>query len=185
LALKQAAQTSGRLGVRLGTPELDFPAANVWKDRVVRRMTQGVAFLFKANGVTWVKGTGTFTGPHTLAVDGEDVTFSSAIIATGSFPLRPAVEGLGSERCVDSEGLLAQTTVPRRLVILGGGLVGCEFASIFGRFGSEVTIIEMLPSLIPQEDADASRELARQFRNRGITLHEGRRLRAGAEGPLW
>jgi dihydrolipoamide dehydrogenase len=134
-----------------------------------------VAFLFKANGVTWVKGTGTFTGPHTLAVDrGQDVTFNSAIIATGSFPLRPPVEGLGSERCVDSEGLLAQTTVPRRLVILGGGLVGCEFASIFGRFGSEVTIIEMLPSLIPQEDADASRELAKQFRNRGITLHLGK-----------
>ncbi len=175
LALKQAGQTSGRLGVRLGTPELDFPAANAWKVRVVRRMTQGVAFLFKANGVTWVKGTGTFTGPHTLAVDGEDVTFSSAIIATGSFPVRPPVEGLGSERCVDSEGLLAQTTVPRRLVILGGGLVGCEFASIFGRFGSEVTIIEMQPSLIPQEDADASRELARQFRNRGITLHLGKK----------
>jgi dihydrolipoamide dehydrogenase len=175
LALKQARQTSGRLGVRLGAPELDFPAANEWKARAVRRMTQGVAFLFKANGVTWIKGTGTFTDLHTLAVDGgEDVTFNSAIIATGSFPVRPPIEGLGSERCVDSEGLLAQTTVPRRLVILGGGLVGCEFASIFERFGSEVTIIEMQPSLIPQEDADASRELAKQFRNRGITLHLGK-----------
>ena len=138
-------------------------------------MTRGVAFLFKANGVTWIKGTGTFTDLHTLAVDGgEDVTFNSAIIATGSFPVRPPVEGIGSARCVDSEGLLAQTTVPRRLVILGGGLVGCEFASIFERFGSEVTIIEMQPSLIPQEDADASRELAKQFRNRGITLHLGK-----------
>ena len=175
LALKQAGQTSGRLGVRLGTPELDFPAANAWKAHVVRRMTQGVAFLFKANGVTWIQGSGTFTDLHTLAVDGgEDVTFNSAIIATGSFPVRPPVEGLGSERCVDSEGLLAQTTVPRRLVILGGGTVGCEFASIFERFGSEVTIIEMQPSLIPQEDADASRELAKQLRNRGITLHLGK-----------
>lgn len=95
-------------------------------------MTRGVAFLFKANDVTWVKGSGTFTGPHTLAVDGdEDVTFDSGIVATGSFPVRPPVEGLGSKRCVDSEGLPAQTTVPRRLIILGGGLVGCEFASIF------------------------------------------------------
>ena len=174
LALKQAGQTSGRLGVRLNAPVLDFPAANEWKARVVRRMTRGVAFLFKANGVTWIKGTGTFTDLHTLAVDGgEDVTFNSAIIATGSFPVRPPIEGLGSERCVDSEGLLAQTTVPRRLVILGGGLVGCEFASIFERFGSKVTIIEMLPSLIPQEDADASRELENQFRKRGIALHLG------------
>jgi dihydrolipoamide dehydrogenase len=101
------------------------------------------------------------------------VSFTSAVIATGSFPLRPPIEGLESGRCVDSEGLLAQTEVPRRLVILGGGVIGCEFASIFARFGSQVTIIEMLSALIPQEDADASSELAKQFRMRGITLHLG------------
>jgi dihydrolipoamide dehydrogenase len=174
LALKQAEETFGKLGVKLDGSHLDFPAANEWKAAVVKRMTGGVAFLFKANGVTWVKGTGTFTDAHTLAVTGgEDVTFTSAIIATGSFPLRPPIEGLESGRCVDSEGLLSQTEVPRRLVILGGGVIGCEFASIFARFGSQVTIIEMLPALIPQEDADASKELANQFRRRGITLHLG------------
>jgi dihydrolipoamide dehydrogenase len=174
LALKQAEETFGKLGVKLVGSHLDFPAANEWKAAVVKRMTGGVAFLFKANGVTWVKGAGTFTDPHTLAVTGgEDVTFTSAIIATGSFPLRPPIEGLESGRCVDSEGLLSQTEVPRRLVILGGGVIGCEFASIFARFGSQVTIIEMLPALIPQEDADASKELANQFRRRGITLHLG------------
>ncbi len=174
LALKQAEETFGKLGVKLDGSHLDFPAANEWKAAVVKRMTGGVAFLFKANGVTWVKGTATFTDAHTLAVTGgEDVTFTSAIIATGSFPLRPPIEGLESGRCVDSEGLLSQTEVPRRLVILGGGVVGCEFASIFARFGSQVTIIEMLPALIPQEDADASKELANQFRRRGITLHLG------------
>jgi dihydrolipoamide dehydrogenase len=175
LALKQAGETFGKLGVKLAGPELDFPAANEWKAKVVQRMTQGVAFLFQANGVTWVKGTGTFTDSHTLAVDGgEDVRFTSAVIATGSFPLRPPIEGLESGRCVDSEGLLAQTKVPGRLVILGGGVIGCEFASIFARFGSQVTIIEMLPALLAQEDADASAELAKQFRRRGITLHLGR-----------
>src|SRR6185369_14874676 len=85
-----------------------------------------------------------------------------AIIATGSYPLWPPIDGLDSARCVDSEGLLAQTEVPKRLVILGGGIIGCEFASIFRRFGSEVTIIEMLPRLIPAEDEDASKELAKQ-----------------------
>jgi dihydrolipoamide dehydrogenase len=175
LALKQAEEAFGKLGVQLGGSHLDFPAANEWKAAVVKRMTGGVAFLFKANGVTWVKGTGTFTGAHTLAVDGgEGVTFTSAVIATGSFPLRPPIQGLESDRCVDSEGLLAQTEVPRRLVILGGGVIGCEFASIFARFGSQVTIIEMLPALIAQEDADASGELAKQFRRRGITLHLGK-----------
>jgi dihydrolipoamide dehydrogenase len=175
LALKQADETFGKLGVKLGGSHLDFPAANEWKTAVVKRMTGGVAYLFKANGVTWVHGTGTFTGPHTLAVTGrEDVTFTSAIIATGSFPLRPPIEGLESDRCVDSEGLLAQTEVPRRLVILGGGVIGCEFASILARFGSQVTIIEMLPALISLEDTNASDELAKQFRRRGITLHLGR-----------
>lgn len=171
-ALKQAEETFDKLGVSVGDSRLEFSKANEWKAAVVRRMTQGVASLFKANGVEWVKGTGAFKDANTIAVEGrEDVTFKSAIIATGSFPLRPPIEGIDSDRCVDSEGLLAQTEVPRRLVILGGGVIGCEFASIFQRFGSEVTIIEMLPSLIPQEDADASRELARQFGNRGITLH--------------
>ena len=73
-------------------------------------MTGGVAGLFKANGVEWVKGKGTFAGPNTIAVEGgEDVTFKSAIVATGSFPMRPPIDGLDSPRCVDSTGLLAQT----------------------------------------------------------------------------
>jgi dihydrolipoamide dehydrogenase len=102
------------------------------------------------------------------------VTFKSAVVATGSFPLRPPIPGLDSARCVDSTGLLAQTDVPRRLVVLGGGIIGCEFASIFRRFGSEVTIIELLDTLIPQEDADAAKELAKQFGKKGITLQLGK-----------
>src|SRR5437867_318653 len=172
LFLHQARDSFGKLGVTVADPSLDFAKANEWKAAVVKQMTQGVASLFKANGVEWVKGTGTFRDANTIAVEGgEDVTFKSAIIATGSFPLRPPIDGLDSDRCVDSEGLLAQTDVPKRLVVLGGGIIGCEFASIFQRFGSEVTIIEMLPALIPQEDADASRELAKQFGKRGIALH--------------
>src|ERR687891_66929 len=171
-ALKQAEETFDKLGVRLDGSHLEFAKANAWKAAVVKQMTQGVAFLFKANGVEWIKGTGTFKDANTIAVEGgEDVAFKSAIIATGSFPLRPPIQGLESDRCVDSEGLLAQTEVPKRLVVLGGGIIGCEFASIFQRFGSEVTVIEMLPSLIPMEDADAAKELAKQFGRRGITLH--------------
>src|ERR671936_924771 len=171
-ALKEAEETFAKLGVTTSPPTLDFPTANEWKAGVVRQMTSGVASLFKANGVEWVKGTGRFSDAHTIAVDGgEDVTFKHAVIATGSYPLRPPVDGLDSDRCVDSTGLLAQTELPRRLVVLGGGIIGCEFASIFQRFGSEVTIIEMLPQLIPQEDADAAQELAKQFQRRGITTH--------------
>jgi dihydrolipoamide dehydrogenase len=173
--LHQAGDTFGKLGVRVGEPQLDFGAANEWKAAVVKQMTGGVASLFKANGVEWVHGRGRFSGPNTIAVDGgEEITFKNAIVATGSFPLRPPIDGLDSPRCVDSTGLLAQTEVPRRLVVLGGGIIGCEFASIFQRFGSEVTIIEMLETLIPQEDADAAKELAKQFGKRGIRLELGK-----------
>src|SRR5437016_621822 len=152
--LHQANDSFAKLGVSVSGTQLDFAAANEWKAGVVKQMTQGVAGLFKANGVEWVKGLGKFTGPNTIAIEGaEDVTFKSAIVATG---------------------LLAQTEVPRRLVILGGGIIGCEFASIFSRFGSEVTVVEMLDSLIPQEDADAGKELAKQFGRRGITLQLGK-----------
>src|ERR671911_2904 len=110
----------------------------------------------------------------TAVEGGEDVSFKQAIVATGSFPIMPPIDGLDSPRCVDSTGLLAQTEIPKRLVVLGGGIIGCEFASIFQRFGSEVTIVEMLDRLIPQEDDDAAGELAKQFGKRGIALQLGK-----------
>ena len=112
--LHQARDSFGKLGVNVSEPELDFGKANEWKDAVVTQMTGGVATLFKANGVEWVKGTGAFTDANTIAVEGgEDVTFRSAIVATGSFPMRPPIDGLDSDLCVDSTGLLAQTEVPQ------------------------------------------------------------------------
>jgi dihydrolipoamide dehydrogenase len=177
--LHQANDSFAKLGVRVAEPQLDFGAANEWKAGVVKQMTSGVAGLFKANGVEWVKGYGRFKDANTISVEGgEDVTFKTAIVATGSFPLRPPIPGLESDLCVDSTGLLAQTEVPRRLVVLGGGIIGSEFASIFNRFGSEVTIIEMLDTLIPAEDADAAKELAKQFGKRGIRLELGKQCQS-------
>src|SRR6185436_19354352 len=122
--IHQARDSYAKLGVRIGEAELDFGAANEWKAGVVKQMTGGVASLFKANGVDWVKGVGTFKDANTIAVEGgEDVSFKSAIVATGSFPLRPPIPGLESDLCVDSTGLLAQTEVPTRLVVLGGGII--------------------------------------------------------------
>ncbi len=189
--LHQARDTFGKLGVAVSEPELDFARANEWKAGVVKQMTGGVASLFKANGVEWVQGTGSFRDANTLAVDGgEDVTFRSAIVATGSFPIRPPIPGLESDLCVDSTGLLAQTEVPRRLVVLGGGIIGCEFASILRTFGSEVTIVELLPRLIPQEDEDAAKELAKAFGEEGDraqprqAVHERRAAGERAHRPL-
>jgi dihydrolipoamide dehydrogenase len=178
-ALHDARETFDRLGVKVGEPIFDFGAAAAWKDGVVAQMTGGIASLFKANGVEWVRGSGQFTSPTTIAVEGSEViTFRSAIIATGSTPVSPPIPGLDSPRCVDSTGLLGVTEVPSRLVILGGGIIGCEFASIFQRFGSEVTIIEMLPGLIPTEDGDAAKELEKAFKKRGIAMHLGKQCTA-------
>src|SRR5215831_4838623 len=173
--IHQARDSYAKLGVRISEPELDFNAANEWKAAVVHQMTSGVASLFKANGVEWVRGTGTFRDANTIAVEGgEGVSFKQAIVATGSYPMRPPIPGLESDLCVDSTGLLAQTEVPQRLVVLGGGIIGCEFASIFRTFGSEVTIVELLPRLIPQEDEEAAKELAKAFGKREIALHLGK-----------
>ncbi len=175
-ALHAAREIDPKLGVVTGEPTLDFAQANEWKAAVVKQMTGGVASLLKANGVTWFQGTGRFEDARSIAFDAGDVglSFTSAIVATGSYSMRPPIPGLESPRCVDSTGLLAQTEVPRRLVVLGGGIIGCEFASIFERFGTEVTIVEMLDTLIPQEDADATSELRKSFARRGIVAHLGK-----------
>ena len=175
-ALHAMREVYPKLGAPGGEPVLDFGQANEWKAAVVKQMTGGVASLFKANGVTWLQGAGRFEDARSIAFEGGEVglSFKSAIVATGSYPMRPPIPGLESSRCVDSTGLLAQTEVPRRLVVLGGGIIGCEFASIFERFGTDVTIVEMLDSLIPQEDADATNELRKAFAKRGIVAHLGK-----------
>src|SRR3954453_12740596 len=118
-ALREVEESFAKFGVQVSGAQLDFGASNAWKAGVVQQMTSGIASLFKANGVEWVKGAGRFKDANTLAVEGgEDVSFKSAIVATGSFPRWPPIEGLDSSRCVDSTGLLAQSEVPGRLVIL-------------------------------------------------------------------
>ncbi len=186
-ALHQAGEVFAKFGVNVSKPELDFGQAVEWKNGVVKQMTGGVAGLFKANGVEWVKGRGRFTGPNTIAVEGgEDITFKNAIVATGSYPLMPPIDGLDSPRCVDSTGLLAQTEIPRRLVILGGGIIGCEFASIFQRFGSEVTDHRDARRADPaggRRRGQGAREAVRQARDRAparqaVHRRSGRRLTA-------
>jgi dihydrolipoamide dehydrogenase len=175
-ALHAARDVNPKLGVLTPDPGLDFDAANDWKAQVVKQMTRGVASILKANGVTALQGVGRFVDPRTILFDEQElaVTFGSAIVATGAYPIIPPIPAIDSPRGVDSTGLLAQTEVPRRLVVLGGGIIGCEFASIFERFGTDVTIVEMLDTLIPQEDALATSALRKEFARRGIVVHLGK-----------
>jgi dihydrolipoamide dehydrogenase len=175
-ALKDANHTFAQLGVNVKGVELDFATTQKNKETIVGGLVNGITGVVKANGIEVVTGRGSFKDAHTIAVEGgEDVSFKQAIIATGSHPLRPPVDGIDGPLCVDSTGLLEVAEVPRRAVILGGGVIGVEFASILSHFGSEVTIVEMLDSLIPTEDADAAKELQRAFKKRDITVHLGAR----------
>ncbi len=173
-AMKDATQTFAQLGVSVSGATLDFGQVQKNKDTIVKALVSGVGGLLKANGVAVVAGKGRFTTPNTILVEGgEEVRFKHAIIATGSHPVAPPVEGIASSKCVDSTGLLAVSDVPKRLIVLGGGVIGCEFASIFQHFGSQVTIVEFMPHLISTEDADAIKQLEKSFKTAGIAMQLG------------
>jgi dihydrolipoamide dehydrogenase len=158
-----------QLGVRLGSIDLDFEQVQGNRRGIVDGVVKGLGGLLKANGIQVVKGRGRFSGPNTMAVEGaDDVQFASAVIASGSRPAAPPIPGIDHPRCIDSTGALELDAVPKRLVVLGGGVIGVEFASIYAQFGSAVTVIEMLPNLIGNEDTDAVGALQKAFRRRGI-----------------
>src|SRR5690242_11110605 len=187
-AVKDAHSTFKTLGVNVGDVEIDFGQVQANKQKIVDGLVSGVQGLLKANGCAVVNGRGRFSGPNTIEVEGgEAVNFQHAVIASGSRSLRPPVDGIDHARCVDSTGLLAVQEIPKRLVVLGGGVIGCEFASIFAHFGTEVTIVEFLDHLIATEDADAVAALERAFKKAKVTLHLGSkatRVEETAEGMV-
>jgi dihydrolipoamide dehydrogenase len=171
-----------QLGVRLGSIDLDFEQVQSNRRGIVDGVVKGLGGLLKANGIQVVKGRGRFTGPNALAVEGgEEIRFTSAVIATGSRPAAPPIPGIDHPRCIDSTGALEMDAVPKRLAVLGGGVIGVEFASIYAQFGSAVTVVEMLPNLIGNEDKDAVTALERAFKRRGIGVETGARATAVEE----
>ena len=185
-AVKDAHTTFAQLGVTLSGVAVDWPQVQTNKQQIVDGLVSGVGGLLKANGATVVEGRGRFTSANSIEVEGgEAVNFKHAVIATGSQPLRPPIDGIENPRCVDSTGLLAVGEIPKRLIVLGGGVIGCEFASIFSHFGSEVTIVEFLDHLVASEDSDAIAALERAFKKAKIALHlgaKGTKVEDGADG---
>jgi dihydrolipoamide dehydrogenase len=165
-----------------GSVGIDMGHVHTRKDRIVGSLTKGVEFLFKKNKIDWIKGTGRLTGNDGVDVfEGEKQTLRARkqiIVATGSAPRGvPGVE-IDRRRIITSDEAIQLREVPKTLVIMGSGAVGVEFASIFARFGSDVTIIELLPRLVPIEDEAVSAELEKSFRKQGITSHTGARVTA-------
>ncbi|MCJ7436758.1 MAG: dihydrolipoyl dehydrogenase [Acidimicrobiia bacterium] len=166
-------------GVEAGEPVLDLHASQVRKQQVIDRLTKGVESLLKGREVTVLAGTGAIVdaAAHRVRVDdGTEVEGDALIIATGSYPKSLPGLDFDGTRVLSSEHVLALEEVPPRVAIIGAGAIGCEFASMLTDVGSEVTLLEALPQILPGIDADASEALARAFRKRGISAHAGVRV---------
>ena len=165
-------------GIGLGeaTPSLDITAVHARKDKIVGGLTKGIESLFKKHGITWVKGTARLTGNTSVEVNGESLSAGHIIVATGSSPRSVPGITIDHKRIITSDEAIHLPEVPGSIAIMGSGAVGVEFASIFNRFGSKVTLIELLPRLVPVEDEAVSAELARSFKKQGITSLVGTKV---------
>jgi dihydrolipoamide dehydrogenase len=175
-----AARDGGQFGVRATFEGIDMPAVNEYKDGVVARLYKGLQGLVKSRGITYVEGHGRLVDPTTVEVDGQRLEGRHVVLATGSSPKSLPGLDIDGDRVISSDHALGLNTVPASVVVLGGGVIGCEFASVWRSFGSEVTIVEALPHLVPLEDEDSSKGLERAFRKRGIGFELGARF-AGVE----
>ena len=170
------------------TPSINMTQVHARKDKIVTGLTKGIEFLFKKNKITWIKGTAQLAGGGAInVVDGEKQTLQAReiVIATGSAPRSVPGIVIDYKRIITSDEAIHLPQVPKSLVIMGSGAVGVEFASIFRRFGSDVTIVELLPRLVPVEDEAVSAELEKSFRKQGIKALTGTKVTkavAGANG---
>lgn len=181
--LYQHALHSEQFGVSASGVEFDWTKVQAWKADVVSKLVAGVASTEKRMGVEVVFGHGTFVGPGVVEVDGQRKTADHVIIATGSVPAMPPIPGAkDNPLVVDSTGLLAVEAVPKRLAVIGGGVIGVEFASLFAAFGSQVEVVEMLPEILPFMDDDLAARTRKALT--GITFHLGCKVTAIEGGTV-
>ena len=164
---------SASFGVKSNLLGIDMPEVNKYKDGVVGRLYKGLQGLVKHRGVDYVTGEGKFVGPNKVKVGDQEFVGNYVVLATGSFPKSlPGLEIDGTQ-VINSEHALKLDKVPASVIILGGGVIGVEFASVWKSLGAEVTIIEGLPRLVPAEDEAVSKAMERAFKKRGINFSTG------------
>ncbi|HQZ38409.1 MAG TPA: dihydrolipoyl dehydrogenase [Vicinamibacterales bacterium] len=191
LKVARGAAEWGLTGVDGKKVGIDMPAVHARKDKLIAGLTGGIEMLFKKNKIDWIKGTARLTGTGGVEVtlhDGAKQALSAKkeiVVATGSAPRSvPGIE-VDHKRIIFSDEAIHLAEVPKSMAIMGSGAVGVEFASIFRSYGSEVTLIELLPRLVPGEDEAVSAELEKMFKRRGIKVQTGTKVtsaRAGAGG---
>jgi dihydrolipoamide dehydrogenase len=161
---------SAQFGVNASLDGIDMAGVNAYKDGVVQRLFKGLSGLIKGRGITVIEGAGRLTGPHEVTVDGTAYSAEHVVLASGSYPKTLPGLDIDGQRILTSEEALRLDRVPASVIVLGGGVIGCEFASVWRSFGAEVTIIEALPRLVALEDEASSKVLERAFRKRGIAF---------------
>lgn len=172
----------GALGLRDLSFQVDFGAVKERQTKVVEQLRGGVEHILAQPGITFVRGRAVFQGPKTVAVGADEYTAEHIIIATGARPKLPAIPSLDAGAVVTSDELLAIGHVPARLCIVGAGVIGMEFASIFSSLGSEVTVIEYLKECLPVLDSDVAGRLRKTMARRGVTFFMQSAVTAVAAG---
>lgn len=179
--LVEEIRRGGEFGIRTGDVSVDMPSVQRYKDRVVNTLHRGVEYLMRKNGIAVFQGTARLLGPrrvHVALHDGSETELETrrVLIATGSVPRSIPGVRIDGSRILTSDHIVGLQEVPRRLGILGAGVIGVEFASVFSTFGSEVTMIEILPRALPGEDEEVSIALQKAFERRGIRIHTETKL---------
>ena len=168
-----SARHAGEFGVNAQFHNIDMGGVNSYKDGVVSKLYKGLQGLIKSRNVNFIEGHGRLVSPNEVEVNGQRISGKNIILATGSYPKSlPGLE-IDGHQIITSEQALNMDRVPNSAIVLGGGVIGCEFASVWKSFGAEVTIIEALPRLIALEDETSSKQLERAFRKRKIEFEVG------------
>ena len=172
---------SAEFGVNTQFIGIDMLAVNAYKDGVVSKLHKGLQGLVKSRNVTYIEGHGRLVSKNEVEVNGVKYTGKNIVLATGSYPKTlPGLE-IDGKQIITSEQAIAMDRVPKSVIVLGGGVIGCEFASVWKSFGADVTIIEGLPHLVALEDESSSKQLERAFRKRGINFELGVRFKLASK----
>jgi dihydrolipoamide dehydrogenase len=176
--IADSAREASTFGVNAQFLSMDMVAVNAYKDGVITKLHKGLQGLVKSRNITFVEGHGRLVSKDTVEVNGERYTGTNVVLATGSYAKSlPGLE-IDGVRVMTSDHATNLNYVPKSVIVLGGGVIGCEFASVWKSFGAEVTIIEGLPHLVALEDESSSKQLERAYRKRGINFELGVRFKS-------
>lgn len=183
--LYRQTKEAAEYGVFAEKVTFDYSKVAAKKDAVVSRLVRGIEGLVRGNKVTLVRGEGVFKDAHTIEVLGKEaqnITFDKAIIATGSYPSRIPIPGTDLPGVMDSDGFLAMTELPKSAVMIGGGVIGLEFASVLKDFGSDVSVIEMMPEILPGTDKEIAAGMRSILEKKGIRFYLNAKVSKIAQG---